>query len=153
MNAKTGELLSAGSFHEFDNNIFVNGVSTKKWKSIVSDFNHPFTNKLVNGMYPPGSVIKMGTAISFLQNKVKSNFAVYCKSDLQLGKRKFRCWKEKGHKHTNFRKAIRESCDDFFYKGSLKVGINKISQTLDKFGFGHQTGVDQPNEFRGINPN
>jgi len=153
MDIKTGELLSAGSFPEFDNNIFVNGVSNKKWKEIISDFNHPFTNKLVNGLYPPGSVIKMATAISFLQNKVSRYYNVNCKSDLQLGKRKFRCWKHVGHGRTGFRKAIRESCDDFFYKGSLKIGINKISKTLDKFGFGKQSGVDQPNEFRGVNPN
>ena len=153
MNAKNGELLSAGSFPEFDNNIFVNGVSNKKWKEIISDFNHPFTNKLVNGLYPPGSVIKMATAISFLENKVSQYYSVNCKSDLQLGKRKFRCWKHVGHGRTGFRKAIRESCDDFFYKGSLKIGINKISKTLDRFGFGKQSGVDQPNEFRGVNPN
>jgi penicillin-binding protein 2 len=153
MDIKTGELLSAGSYPEFDNNIFVNGVSNKKWQSIINDLNHPFTNKLVNGLYPPGSVIKMGTAISYLENDISPYYSVTCNSDLQLGKRKFRCWKEKGHKHTGFRKAIRESCDDFFYKGSLKIGIDKISKTLDKFGFGRQTGVDQPNEFKGTNPN
>ena len=153
MDIKTGEILSAGSYPEFDNNIFVNGVSNKKWQEIITDLNHPFTNKLVNGLYPPGSVIKMATALSFLRNKISPYYGVYCNGELELGKRKFRCWKHKGHKKTGFRKAIRESCDDFFYKGSLKVGINKISKTLDLFGFGQQTGVDQPNEFRGVNPN
>jgi penicillin-binding protein 2 len=153
MDIKTGEILSAGSYPEFDNNIFVNGVSNKKWQEIITDLNHPFTNKLVNGLYPPGSVIKMATALSFLRNKISPYYSVYCNGELELGKRKFRCWKHKGHKKTGFRKAIRESCDDFFYKGSLKIGINKISQTLDLFGFGKQTGVDQPNEFRGVNPN
>jgi penicillin-binding protein 2 len=153
MNVNTGELLSAGSFPEFDNNIFVNGISNKKWKKIINNLEHPFTNKLVNGIYPPGSIIKMGTAISFLQNQIKLNFSVNCKSDLKLGEWKFRCWKKNGHGRTHFRKALRESCDDFFYKGSLKVGINNIFKTLDKFGMGHKTGVDQPNEFRGINPN
>jgi len=153
MDIKTGEILSAGSYPEFDNNIFVNGVSNKKWQEIITDLNHPFTNKLVNGLYPPGSVIKMGTAISFLDNGIKPTFKVYCSGVIKLGKRKFRCWKHYGHGKTDFRKAIRESCDDFFYKGSLQIGINKISQTLDKFGFGKQTGVDQPNEFRGVNPN
>ncbi|MFW3328692.1 penicillin-binding transpeptidase domain-containing protein, partial [Aliarcobacter butzleri] len=52
-----------------------------------------------------------------------------------------------------FRSAIAESCDDFFYKGSLKLGINKISHTLDKLGFGQLTGIDQINEFMGVNPN
>ncbi len=153
MDANNGEILSAASFPEFDNNIFVDGISVKNWNIMKNDFNHPFTNKLINGLYPPGSVIKMGVALSYLENNVKTNFTVYDSGSLLLGKRYFRCWKHKGHGQVGFRKAIRESCDDFFYKGSLKVGINKISKTLDKYGIGHKTGVDLPNEFIGSNPN
>ena len=153
MDANNGEILSAASFPEFDNNIFVDGISVKNWNIMKDDFNHPFTNKLINGLYPPGSVIKMGVALSYLENNVKTNFTIYDTGSLLLGKRYFRCWKHKGHGKVGFRKAIRESCDDFFYKGSLKVGINKISKTLDKYGIGHITGVDLPNEFVGSNPN
>jgi penicillin-binding protein 2 len=71
---------------------------------------------------------------------------------MQLGERKFRCWNNKGHHRTGFIKAMRESCDDFFYKGSLKVGINNIHKTLDRLGIGHKTGIDLPSEFVGINP-
>lgn len=152
MDVHTGELLAAGSFPEFDNNLFVNGISHDDWKKIQEDFNHPFTNKLVNGLYPPGSVMKMGVGIAFLENNISPNFSVYCNGDMQLGERNFRCWKEDGHLRTGFIKAIRESCDDFFYKGSLKVGINNIHQTLDRFGIGKKTGVDLPSEFVGINP-
>jgi len=153
MDVNNGELLAAGSFPEFDNNLFVNGISHKEWKKIQDNFNHPFTNKFINGVYPPGSVMKMGVALSFLENDIPSNFGVYCTGEMQLGDRKFRCWKPTGHQHTSFVKAIRESCDDFFYKGSLKVGINNIHNTLDKFGIGKQTGIDLPNESSGINPN
>ncbi len=153
MDVHTGELLAAGSFPEFDNNIFVNGVSHEQWKKIQEDFNHPFTNKLVNGLYPPGSVMKMGVSIAFLENRISPNFSVYCTGEMELGARKFRCWKQTGHGKTGFIKALRESCDDFFYKGSLQVGINNISKTLDRFGIGKKTGVDLPNEFVGINPN
>lgn len=153
MNANSGEILSAASFPEYDNNIFVSGISKDEWEIIRNDFNHPFTNKTVNGLYPPGSVIKMGVALAFLENGLKENYSVFDSGELTLGKRKFRCWKEKGHGHTGFNKAIRESCDDFFYKGSLNIGINKISKTLSKFGFGQKTGVDQVNEFMGVNPN
>lgn len=154
MDVETGELLSAGSFPEFDNNLFVSGISTKEWSKIINDFNHPFTNKLTRGLYPPGSVIKMGVALSFMEyDKSHRNFEVYCTGSLPLGQRNFRCWKEKGHKKVGFTKAIRESCDDFFYKGSLKVGINKIATTLDKFAIGVKTGIDQPNESHGVNPN
>jgi len=153
MDINNGELLAAGSFPEFDNNLFVNGISRKNWKKIQSDFNHPFTNKLINGLYPPGSVMKMGVAVSFLEHGIKPNYSVYCTGELQLGNRKFRCWNHYGHKRTNFTKAIRESCDDFFYKGSLQVGINNIHKTLDRFGIGKRTGIDLPKESRGINPN
>ncbi len=152
MNVHTGELLAAGSFPEFDNNLFVNGISHEDWRKIQEDFNHPFTNKLVNGLYPPGSIMKMGIGIALLENNISPKFSVYCNGEMQLGERKFRCWKEDGHHRTGFIKAIRESCDDFFYKGSLKVGINNIHQTLDRFGLGKKTGVDLPSEFVGINP-
>ena len=153
MNVENGELLAGGSFPEFDNNLFVNGISHKAWKKIQDDFNHPFTNKLINGVYPPGSVMKMGVALSFLENKISSKFSVYCTGEMQLGNRKFRCWNDKGHQRTSFVKAISESCDDFFYKGSLKVGIDNIHKTLDRFGIGKKTGIDLPNESSGINPN
>ncbi|MEA3513078.1 MAG: penicillin-binding protein 2 [Campylobacterota bacterium] len=152
MDIHNGELLAAGSFPEFDNNLFVNGISHKNWKIIQEDFNHPFTNKLINGKYPPGSVMKMGIAVSFLENKVSPKFSVYCNGEMQLGNRKFRCWNDKGHKYTGFIKALRESCDDFFYKGSLKVGINNIHKTLDRFGIGKTTGIDLPSESKGLNP-
>ena len=152
MNATNGEILSAASFPEFDNNIFVRGITPKEWNDMKNDINHPFTNKVINGLYPPGSVIKMGTALSFLENGIPEDFTVNCTGTLPIGNRNFRCWKTQGHGSVNFRRAIAESCDDFFYKGSLKLGIEKTSDTLDKLGFGNTTGIDQINEFLGVNP-
>jgi len=71
---------------------------------------------------------------------------------MPLGNRAFRCWKTDGHGKTEIRKAIRESCDDYFYKGSLKVGITKMSEGLTRYGLGKKTGVDLPNEFIGVVP-
>lgn len=153
MDVNNGEILASASFPEFDNNIFARGISVKEWNDMRNDFNHPFTNKIINGLYPPGSVIKMGVALSFLENGIGDGYTVNCSGSLPIGNRNFRCWKSTGHGTVNFRKAIAESCDDFFYKGSLKLGINKISQTLDKLGFGQLSGIDQINEFSGINPN
>ena len=153
MNARNGEVLSATSFPSFNNNIFVSGISHAQWDELKNDFNHPFTNKIVNGHYPPGSVWKMGVAMSFLENHIPKGFQVYCNGSFPLGKRNFRCWKEDGHGKVNFRKAIRESCDVFFYKASMKVGINKMHDTMQKYGFGQKSGIDQINEFYGINPN
>lgn len=152
MNAKNGEILAASSFPEFDNNIFVGGISFKEWEDLKNDLNHPFTNKIVNGLYPPGSVWKMGVALSLLDNNISRNFKVNCTGSYEFANRNFRCWKDDGHGLVDFKKAIRESCDDFFYKASEKVGINALSDTMEKFGFGKKTGIDQMNEFIGINP-
>ncbi|WP_321471102.1 penicillin-binding protein 2 [Halarcobacter sp.] len=153
MDARNGEILSAGSYPEFDNNIFVDGISIDDWNKMKNDFNHPFTNKLINGLYPPGSVIKMGIALSFLDNGIKPDYEIYDSGFIQIGNRKFRDWKPTGHGKVGFVKAIKESCDTFFYKGSLLVGINKISKSLRDYGIGEETGIDLVNEFYATNPN
>jgi len=148
-----GAILAAGSFPSFDPNIFVGGISRTKWKELIEDLNHPFTNKLIHGLYPPGSTIKPGVAEAFFDSRRISSFAkFYCKGYIKLGEHKFRCWKDTGHGYADSIKAIRESCDVYFYKGSLLVGINKISEVLKKMGFGKKTGIDLPNEFIGIMP-
>ncbi len=153
MDAKTGAIVAAGSYPGFDPNKFVNGISFKDWEKISTDFNHPFTNKIVNGLYPPGSIVKPGVALAFLESKyINQNTIFFDPGYIELGKRKFRCWKKDGHGKVNITKAIRESCDVYFYKGSLKVGIDNISKDLKKFGFGQRTGIDIPNESRGILP-
>ena len=148
-----GDILAAGSFPEYDINMFVSGISRNKWKELTNDFDHPFTNKIANGLYPPGSVIKMGTAMAFLDSKKITPYTTFvCNGAIKLGKRHFRCWKSSGHGKTDLIKAIRESCDVYFYDGSLKVGIDTIAKTLKKFGFSKKSGIDLPGEFKGTIP-
>jgi len=153
MNATNGDILAAGSFPEYDLNNFVSGISQEEWKVLSSDFNHPFTNKLTKGLYPPGSTIKMGVALAFLKSgQISTKTTFYDSGSIELGKRKFRCWKKNGHGYVNMEKAIRESCDVYFYDGSLRVGIDKISPVLRSLGFGKKTGIDLPGEFIGTVP-
>ncbi len=147
-----GEILAAGSFPEYDLNAFVSGISSKKWKELINNIDTPFTNKLINGLYPPGSTIKTGLGLVYLSSGISQWWNVNCKGTMKLGKRNFRCWKHAGHGTTDIRKAIRESCDDYFYKGSLKVGIADMSFGLKQFGLGSKTGIDMPNEFIGTVP-
>lgn len=147
-----GSILSASSFPEYDINAFVSGISYKMWDKLALSLDKPFTNKLVNGLYPPGSIIKTGMGLVYITTELDPSWSVNCTAVLPLGKRVFRCWKDRGHGHTEIKKAIRESCDDYFYKGSLKVGIKKMSDGLSRYGLGQKTGVDLPNEFIGIVP-
>ena len=152
----TGEVLAAVSNPSFDPNIFVGGISVKDWKALQNNLGHPFTNKFIHAVYPPGSVIKMGVALA----TSKAGHGILdenetCKGYITIGhsKHKFRCWKKWGHGDVDLRKSIRESCDVYYYDKSLKVGIDKISKTLKKIGLGVRTGIDLPREYRGIIPN
>ncbi len=148
-----GAVLSASSFPEYDLNTFVTGISSEIWEKLSNSLDKPFTNKLIHGLYPPGSVIKTGLGLLYITSpEVGQNFSVHCTASLPVGSRVFRCWKRDGHGSTDIKKAIRESCDDYFYKGSLKLGIDKMSDGLMRYGLGKKTGVDLPNEFVGTVP-
>ncbi|EKD4544930.1 penicillin-binding protein 2 [Campylobacter jejuni] len=153
MNVNDGSILAAGSFPEYDLNPFATGISFKDWDELSNSLDHPFTNKLINGYYPPGSVVKMGVGLSFLNSKNISPSTQYvCNGSIELGGRFFRCWNRSGHGPVDLKHAIKYSCDVYFYNGSLQVGIDQISETLSRIGFGAKTGVDLPSEFVGTLP-
>lgn len=150
-----GDIIGAVSYPSYDPNLFVGGISSKKWKALINDFNHPFTNKIVSGAYPPGSAIKMGMALAFSNAGTSVEKTEHCRGYITIGKNKhkFRCWSRYGHGTVGLRKAIRESCDVYFYNKSLQTGINAMSDALKHMGLGVKTGVDLPRETRGIIPN
>lgn len=153
MNVQNGAILAAASFPEYDLNKFVNGISQEEWSLLANDLNHPFTNKLVNGLYPPGSIVKMGVGMAMLNTGIITpSTMIESTGAMELGGRIFRDWKKEGHGMISYVKAIRQSCDDYFYKTSLKVGIDNIAPFLSKIGFAAKTGIDLPREFTGTVP-
>ena len=151
-----GKVLAAVSNPSFNPNLFVGGISVKNWRALQNNLGHPFTNKFINAVYPPGSVIKMGVALatSRFGHGVLDEHE-YCKGYITIdkSKHKFRCWSRWGHGDVDLRKSIRESCDVYYYDKSLKIGIDNISKTLHQIGLGVKTGIDLPREYRGIIPN
>ena len=152
----TGELLAAVSTPSYNPNLFVDGISVKDWKKIQGNLEHPFTNKLVHALYPPGSTIKMGVALATAREE--GNFVLkheYCKGYMTIGKskHKFRCWSHWGHGDVDLRKSIRESCDVFYYNKALSIGIDRLSKDLNLIGLGVKTGIDLPKEYKGVVPN
>ncbi|MDR0746443.1 MAG: penicillin-binding protein 2 [Helicobacteraceae bacterium] len=154
MDLENGGIIAAGSFPEYDINKFVTGISVAEWGEMVNDLRHPFTNKIVNSFYPPGSVIKPSVALSFLESgQITLQTEFNCAGAFAFADRYFRCWRGGGHGDINMQRAITESCDIYFYRGSLLAGIDNISRKLVEHGFGVKSGVDLPNEFIGIVPN
>lgn len=148
-----GSVYAAGSFPEYDLNTFVSGISSADWNALMTSVDAPFTNKIINGLYPPGSTIKTGLGLIYVTSGILNEHStVDCTGSMKLGNRSFRCWKSTGHGNTEVTKAITQSCDDYFYKGSLQVGIDRMSKGLMRMGLGNKTGIDLPNEFIGTVP-
>ncbi|WP_104637423.1 penicillin-binding protein 2 [Helicobacter felis] len=153
MDVRNGEILAAGSYPEYNLNHFIGGISVSEWKNLQDDPGNPLLNRLINGLYPPGSVVKMGTGLSFLENlPMNENTFISTPGYIEVGKRKFRDWKAGGHGESNLYKAIKESVDVYFYKYALDLPIEKLAKTFGQMGFGKKSGVDLPNEFVGILP-
>lgn len=153
MDVKSGEILVAGSYPEYNLNDFVGGISHKKWDALRENIHNPLLNKFVNALYPPGSVVKMGVGLALLEyGGVNENTKIDTPSFIEVGGRKFRDWKPGGHGKTDLFKAIRESVDVYFYKLSQNAGMTNIASVLRQVGFGKKTGVDIPGEFVGIVP-
>lgn len=149
-----GAIYAAGSYPEYNLNSFVEGIGTDEWNYLINSVDAPFTNKLINGLYPPGSTIKTGLGLIYVSSGVlNEDSSVNCAGTYRLGNRSFRCWKKTGHGGgVSIEQAIRESCDDYFYKGSLNIGIERMAYGLNRMGMGVKSNIDLPNEFIGTVP-
>ncbi len=152
MDLSDGSIVAAGSFPEYDINSFVRGLGAEEWNAMVADLNHPLSNRLTKGLYPPGSVVKPGAALALQRAGVDPRDTINDEGFIEFGGRRFRDWKKEGHGTVDMRKSIKESCDTYYYKMSLRVGITIISKALYELGLGRKTGVDLPGEFAGIMP-
>ena len=133
----TGDLLCLASSPGFDPNKFVRGVSHADWNAYLEDEYRPLANKTVSGQYPPGSTFKMVVAMAALEaGLVTPGETVFCNGGTNLGSHRFHCWKRGGHGKTDLHKAIRESCDVYFYDMARRCGPDAIAAMARRFGLG-----------------
>jgi penicillin-binding protein 2 len=137
IDVRTGDILSINSSPSFDPNLFVRGISSADYKALMEHDHRPLADKSVQGAYPPGSTFKMVTALAALDAGVISpDETVYCPGHLQLGNRKFHCWRRAGHGHVDLRESLEQSCDVFYYEISQRVGIDRIAEMARRLGIG-----------------
>lgn len=135
----TGDIIAAVSSPSFDPNLFVRGISQTDYSALTEHDHRPLANKVVQGAYPPGSTFKMVTALAALEaGVVDVNNSVRCPGYLEVGGRKFHCWKRGGHGKVDLQRSLAESCDVYFYDTAMKVGIDKIAEMGRKLGLGQR---------------
>jgi penicillin-binding protein 2 len=139
MDCDTGDLLAMASAPSFDPNLFVRGISTTDFSVLMENDHRPLATKTVQGTYPPGSTFKMLVALAGLEaGLVTPNETVFCPGHLQLGDRRFHCWKGGGHGRVDMVQSIAESCDVYYYEIAQKVGIERIAAMARRFGLGER---------------
>jgi penicillin-binding protein 2 len=153
MYSDTGEVLALSSAPDFDPEIFVDRKRNDEASSILKRKDYPLMNRAVSGVYPPGSIFKAVVACAGLDSGVLSTSdAFYCPGSLTLGGRVFHCWRESGHGEQVLKEAIKNSCNVFFWKLGLMLGVDRIAEYGSKFGIGKRTGIDLPAEAAGVRP-
>ena len=152
LDVKTGEILAMVSRPTFDPSLFARGIANDEWRVLAGDGRHPLQNKVIAGQYPPGSTFKMVVALAALRDGLNENRSVDCEGDFVIGGSRYRCWKKKGHGLTDLKKALRESCDVWFYQVGLELGIDKLSAAAKEFGLGSPVGYPLPGERSGLVP-
>ncbi|WP_082456480.1 penicillin-binding protein 2 [Novosphingobium sp. Leaf2] len=137
MDCQTGDLLAMCSMPCFDPNSFSDGIGRLEWKMLSDDDHVPLRNKVLRGLYPPGSTVKPMVALSFLEAGLDPNESVICNGGLRVGNRVFHCWQHRGHGSVNMAKGIYQSCDVYFYHFAQRIGMDPIAAMAHRLGLGH----------------
>jgi penicillin-binding protein 2 len=108
---------------------------------------------MVQSVYPPGSTFKMVLVFAGLETGlIDPDERVFCPGYYRFGTRSFGCWKKGGHGTVNLLQGIEQSCDVYFYRMGLKVGLKNWARYARLFGFGELTEIDLIGESAGLVP-
>jgi penicillin-binding protein 2 len=150
MDPNNGEVLALASAPTFDPNLFSSRISTREGRAeygaLLADPETPLLNRAVQSRYPPGSTWKVPMAIAGLQQGAITldDSNLLCGGGITVGNKFTRCMGN--HGMPDVKAAITHSCDGYFYRLGLKMGIDGIVKMVDEFDFNRRTGIDLPNE-------
>ena len=155
LDPRTGEVLAMVSQPSFDPNLFVTGISFKAYAELRDSIDRPLFNRVLRGLYPPGSTIKPAVAIAGLDSGVvNAGSRVFDPGYYQLPNydHKYRNWNRSGDGWVDLDTAIMRSNDTYFYDLAHKMGIDRLSSYMNKFGIGQRVSLDMFEESAGLMP-
>jgi penicillin-binding protein 2 len=150
MDPRNGELLAMASAPSFDPNVFVQGSATREGRKQIAAYwqneERPLYNRAIQGRYPPGSTWKIPESVSALRQGVITvrNSNLVCGGGIRIGSKFTRCMGSHGSPPLKY--AITKSCDGYYYRLGLKMGIDGLISMVEDFEYDKPTGVDLPNE-------
>ncbi|MET9350453.1 peptidoglycan D,D-transpeptidase FtsI family protein [Streptomyces termitum] len=136
----TGKILALASTPSYDPTSFsgYSGDDEKAWVSLEKNKNKPKLNRALREIYPPGSVFKVVTAAAALESGKITD--IDAPTDTPEG------WKiplsrvpmvnhASGCANASINEALRVSCNSVFAKLGDDVGVQKMNEMAEKFGF------------------
>lgn len=154
MDVQTGEVVTICSSPSFDPNKFVRGISVNDYKELLEHNHRPLADKTVQGVYPPGSTFKMVTLLAGLESGViNGGSRFFCPGHLEVGGRRFHCWRRGGHGQMDAIQSLEQSCDVYYYELAQRVGIDRIAEMARKLGIGVRHELPMSAIAEGLAPN
>ena len=139
MDVTNGDIMAIASAPSFDPNLFVRGISSAAYRGLSENDHRPLADKSVQGLYPPGSTYKMVVALAAMEaGVIGPKETVRCNGFVEVGGRKFHCWRPAGHGNMTLQQSLEQSCDVFYYEVSQRVGIDRISDMARRLGLGQR---------------
>jgi penicillin-binding protein 2 len=148
----TGDLLCMASMPSFDPNSFSDGIGRIEWKMLSEDDHVPLRNKVLKGLYPPGSTVKPMVSMAFLEAGLDPHATTVCNGGLRVGNRVFHCWNHRGHGVVDMTKGIYQSCDVYFYHFAQQLGMDVIAPMARRLGLGQEFPLPVASQFYGTVP-
>lgn len=152
LDCQTGDVLTMASMPSFDPNSFSDGIGHLEWNMLSADDHVPLRNKALQGLYPPGSTVKPMIALSFLEAGLPATEQVVCRGAIRLGNRLFHCHKRSGHGAVDMHRAIKYSCNVYFYTMAQRIGMPVIAEMSRRLGLGQKFPLPFPSQSYGTVP-
>ncbi|WP_308915715.1 penicillin-binding protein 2 [Jannaschia sp. LMIT008] len=153
IDCRNGDVMAAVSAPSFDPNLFVQGISQPDYDVLRENDHRPLHNKIVQGLYPPGSTFKMVTLLAALAaGEITPNETVWCGGSTRVSGRRFHCWKRGGHGHVALNESLRESCDVYYYELAQRTGIERMAAMARKLGLGIRHDLEMTSVSEGLIP-
>ena len=149
----TGDVLAYVSRPGFDPNLFVDGIDSQSWTELNTSLDKPLMNRPLSGTYPPGSTFKPYMALAALEYGLRRpEYGISDPGFFMLGGHRFNDDKRGGHGYIDMYRSIAMSCDTYYYQLGNEMGIDRIHDFMQPFGFGEKTGIDLEHEKTGVLP-
>ena len=161
MDVTNGQVLAMASYPSYEPDIWLNGLSNREYKSLISEANGvPLLHRPTQGLYAPASTFKVVMTAAAEKAGMPLTGLYNCSPEVTISSRVFRNYESRAYGPISLARALEVSCNTVFYriandlweqsgKDTMKTGRDPIDKMARSFGLGKITGIDLPSEYAG----